>query len=230
MRPSHVSCHGFDVTRDSIAQLKTYQCISKSLPFKLDTSNKRLLKWHAHAINLSVCACQPWVTTGEEKPATVRVLDPGNMTKSVCKTICRPDGKQRMQQIFFNCAALWSWSQRGEKRQICFNEFYLTKKAGVWKQVVMENAFQTYAWCGQKCFSSGSLWWQSTVLVPGSNSPAQMNTWKWSTAIHHPPHVLHVSLTKSHAAVCYATTSSFRTLCWGLQAKLTLMKYFPCWP
>ncbi len=71
---SHVSCHGFDVTRDGIAQLKAYQCVSKSAPFRLDTSNKRLLKRPAHAINLPACACQPWVTAGAEKPATVRVL------------------------------------------------------------------------------------------------------------------------------------------------------------
>lgn len=80
---SHVSCHGFDVTRDGIAQLKAYQCVSKSAPFRLDTSNKRLLKRPAHAINLSACACQPWVTAGAEKPATVRVLKAGKMTKSI---------------------------------------------------------------------------------------------------------------------------------------------------
>lgn len=101
VRPSHVSCHGFDVTRDGIAQLKTYQCVSKSTPFRLDTSNKRLLKRHAHTINLSVCACQPRVTAGEgEKPADVRVLSTVNVTKSVCWTARRPSGEKTHMQTF----------------------------------------------------------------------------------------------------------------------------------
>lgn len=86
VRRSHVSCHGFDVTRDGIAQLKAYQCVSKSAPFSLDTSNKRLSKRPAQPINLSACACQPWVTAGAEKPATERELNPGKMTKSMYTT------------------------------------------------------------------------------------------------------------------------------------------------
>lgn len=39
-------------------------------------------------------------------------------------------------------------------------------------------------------FSTGSLWWQSTVVGPGSNSPAQMNTWMWSRAIYQPTFLL----------------------------------------
>lgn len=57
----------FDVTRDGGAQLKAYQCVSKSTPISLVTSNKRLLYCSAHLINLAVCGCQDEVTTEEHR-------------------------------------------------------------------------------------------------------------------------------------------------------------------
>lgn len=55
----------FDVMRDGGARLKAYQCVSKSTPISLVTSNKRLLYCSAHLINLALFACQDEVTTEE---------------------------------------------------------------------------------------------------------------------------------------------------------------------
>lgn len=57
-RGNLVGCPAFDVTKDGAAQLKAYQCVSKSTPISLVTSNKRLLHWSAHPINLPAC-CLP---------------------------------------------------------------------------------------------------------------------------------------------------------------------------
>lgn len=53
----------FDVMRDGGAQLKAYQCVSKSTPISLVTSNKRLLYCSTHLINLALFSCQDEVTT-----------------------------------------------------------------------------------------------------------------------------------------------------------------------
>lgn len=73
VRVNHVGRRGFDVTTDGVAQLKDYQWVSKSLPIRLVTSNKRLLQRPAHTINLPACACQAQVTAGAQKACKSRV-------------------------------------------------------------------------------------------------------------------------------------------------------------